>query len=88
MRKKVFPALRFTDAQTLLERIGTPHEERLVIFDNDTRLLFATIFDGDWDSYIDDFLRPFRTNWISDLSFPDKLDKQLEVLVLISEIGS
>ena len=42
-------ALRFTDAQTLLERIGTLHEERLVIFDNDTRLLFATIFDGDWE---------------------------------------
>jgi hypothetical protein len=24
-------------------------------FDNDTRLLFASTFDGDWDVYINDF---------------------------------
>ena len=35
--------------------IGTLHEMRFVIFDNDTRLLFASTFDGDWDAYIDDF---------------------------------
>jgi hypothetical protein len=35
--------------------IGTLHEMRYVIFDNDTRLLFASTFDGDWDAYIDDF---------------------------------
>ena len=29
---------------------------RFVFFDNDTRLLFATSFDGDWDAYIDDFV--------------------------------
>jgi hypothetical protein len=29
---------------------------RFVFFDNDTRLLFATSFDGDWDTYIDDFI--------------------------------
>ena len=29
---------------------------RFVFFDNDTRLLFATACDGDWDTYIDDFL--------------------------------
>jgi len=28
---------------------------RFVFLDNDTRLLFATAYDGDWDSYIDDF---------------------------------
>jgi hypothetical protein len=27
------------------------------LFDNDTRLLIATSFDGDWDVYIDDFAR-------------------------------
>jgi hypothetical protein len=27
-----------------------------VIFDNDTRLLFASTFDGDWDAYINDFV--------------------------------
>jgi hypothetical protein len=28
---------------------------RFVIFDNDTRLLFASTYDGDWDAYINDF---------------------------------
>jgi hypothetical protein len=28
---------------------------RFVFFDNDTRILFATTYDGDWDSYINDF---------------------------------
>jgi hypothetical protein len=38
-----------------LARIGTLHDARWVLFDDDTRLLFATNFDGDWDAYIDDF---------------------------------
>ncbi|MER7397963.1 hypothetical protein ABT381_20950 [Streptomyces sp. NPDC000151] len=37
------------------KRIGTLHDARWVLFENDTRLLFATNFDGDWDAYIDDF---------------------------------
>ena len=28
---------------------------RFVFIDNDTRLLFCTSFDGDWDYFIDDF---------------------------------
>jgi hypothetical protein len=39
------------------ELVGTLHDMRTVIIDNDTRLLFATTFDGDWDSYINDFAR-------------------------------
>jgi hypothetical protein len=35
--------------------IGTIHEARFVPFDNDTRLLFATSFDGPWDAYMLDF---------------------------------
>jgi hypothetical protein len=35
--------------------VGTVHDLRWVIFDNDTRMLFASTFDGDWDAYIDDF---------------------------------
>jgi hypothetical protein len=31
------------------------HDARHVIFDNDTQLLFASVFDGSWDTYIDDF---------------------------------
>ena len=29
---------------------------RFVFLDNDTRMLFATAYDGDWDAYIDDFV--------------------------------
>lgn len=35
--------------------VGTLHDMRWVILDNDTRLLFCTTYDGDWDVYIDDF---------------------------------
>ncbi|MER5521656.1 hypothetical protein [Streptomyces sp. NPDC002763] len=28
---------------------------RFVFLENDTKLLFATAFDGEWDPYIDDF---------------------------------
>ena len=37
------------------DAVGTVHDMRFVILDNDTKLLFATTFDGDWDSYITDF---------------------------------
>ena len=37
---------------------------RFVFFDNDTRMLFATAYDGDWDTYIDDFVA----------KIPDELD--------------
>jgi hypothetical protein len=39
--------------------VGTLHEGRNVLFDDGTRLLIATSFDGDWDAYIDDFSRSF-----------------------------
>ena len=35
--------------------IATIHEARFVLFDADTRLLFATSFDGPWDLYMEDF---------------------------------
>src|ERR1700750_1759896 len=36
---------------------STVHDMRFVFLDNDTRMLFATAYDGDsWDSYIDDFV--------------------------------
>ena len=28
---------------------------RIAILDNDTRMLFASVYDGTWDEYIDDF---------------------------------
>jgi hypothetical protein len=41
--------------QPLVDRLGTVHDLRYLIIDNDTRLLFMSTFDGDWDAYINDF---------------------------------
>jgi len=43
------------DRQQNTDRIGTVHDLRFVTFDNDTRVIFASTFDGTWESYIDDF---------------------------------
>src|SRR3984957_7273998 len=43
------------ERQTNTDRIATVHDLRFVIFDNDTRVIFASTFDGDWESYINDF---------------------------------
>ena len=37
------------------DQVGTVHDMRFVFLDNDTKLLFATTYDGDWDAYINDF---------------------------------
>jgi hypothetical protein len=37
-------------------KVGSVHDMRFVFLDDDTRMLFATAFDGDWDPYIDDFI--------------------------------
>jgi len=38
------------------DAVGTLHDMRFVFLDNDSKLLFATAYDGDWDAYIDDFV--------------------------------
>ena len=52
------------------DRVGTLHEMRFVILDNDSKLLFATSYDGDWDSYINDFAT----------LIPDAMDKIFSVV--------
>ena len=37
------------------QRVSTLHDMRFVFFDDNTRILFATAYDGDWDAYINDF---------------------------------
>jgi hypothetical protein len=49
--------------------IATIHEARFVPFDDDTRLLFATSFDGAWDAYMDDFLTSGPTLKLFDAIF-------------------
>ena len=58
MRKRLASDPNFANAnqnQSVIDRVGTIHDLRFTIFDNDTRLLFASTFDGDWDAYINDF---------------------------------
>src|SRR6266481_6386523 len=38
-------------------KVGMLHDARQVLFDNDTRLMIGTSFDGNWDVYIEDFAR-------------------------------
>ena len=49
--------------------IKTIHEARFVLFDDDTRLLFATSFDGPWDAYMDDFATSGPTLQLFDAIF-------------------
>src|SRR4029434_7903783 len=37
------------------DKVGTLHDMRFVFLDNDTKMLFATTYDGDWEPYIVDF---------------------------------
>ena len=37
------------------DAVGTVHDMRFVFLDNDTKFLFATAYDGEWDPYIEDF---------------------------------
>ena len=37
------------------DAVGTVHDMRFVFLENDTKLLFCTAYDGEWDAYIDDF---------------------------------
>lgn len=38
-------------------RVGTLHDFRVALFDNDTRILFTIVYDGDFKPYIEDVLR-------------------------------
>src|SRR6266403_3590242 len=48
---------------------GTVHDMRFVFLDNDTKLLFCTAYDLDWDIYIEDFATKIPD--ILDLQFGD-----------------
>ena len=73
LRKKLASDSNFGNQnQAVVDRVGTVHDLRFVIFDNDTRLLFASTFDGDWDVYINDFAA--RIPDLIDLAFGEVED--------------
>ena len=46
---------RFNEVSKGIHSVGTLHDVRITLIDNDTRMLFAAVYDGDWDQYINDF---------------------------------
>jgi hypothetical protein len=38
-------------------RVGTLHDFRVALIDNDTRILFTIVYDGDFKPYIEDTIR-------------------------------
>jgi len=63
--KRLRGLLQMLQANFSAEKVTTVHDQRFVFLDNDTKLLFATAYDGDsWDSYLDEFAA----------KIPDELD--------------
>jgi hypothetical protein len=53
------PADQQAELEKAIDTVGSLHQARYVLFDDGTRLLVATTFDGDWDVYIDDFAKSY-----------------------------
>jgi hypothetical protein len=69
--------------QHAIQQIGTLHEARFVLLDGDTRLMFASTFDGPWDVYIDDFARTdigraFDESWGHVQGYPGVTSPQIK----------
>jgi hypothetical protein len=54
-RMRAFLELHGNLGNRNVDLVGTVHDMRWVFLDNDTKVLFASTYDGDWDPYIDDF---------------------------------
>ena len=46
-----------SEAGLFLARTGTVHDFRVALFDNDTRILFTVVYDGDLTAYVEDITR-------------------------------
>jgi hypothetical protein len=47
-------------------RVGTVHDFRVALIDNDTRILFTIVYDGDLKPYIEDIIRG-ATPWLTQI---------------------
>ena len=47
-------------------RIGTVHDFRVFLFDNDTRIMFTIVFDGDFKPYVQDLIKEV-TPWLDQI---------------------
>lgn len=76
-----------------LQDIGTVHSVRALIFDDDTRVLFATVFDGTWDTYIDDFAATSFNSQLDALfthaeGYPGVKDPKVKDWFVANQVGS
>lgn len=58
--RKLFTEATQDDLNVLAD-VGSLHNMRWVFIEDDTKALFATTYDGDWDAYIDDFATKIPT---------------------------
>jgi hypothetical protein len=70
------------DTRAAQREIGTLHDARSLIF-QDTWLMFASVFDGSWDTYIDDFATTsigalFDALWAHTEGFPGMKDPNVK----------
>jgi hypothetical protein len=70
------------DTRAAQREIGTLHDARSLIF-QDTWLMFASVFDGSWDTYIDDFATTsigviFDRLWAHTEGFPGMKDPNVK----------
>ena len=54
--QSTFAAFQTPELLAQLSNIGLIHFAHWAIIDNDTRLVFVTNFDGNWDDYLDEFI--------------------------------
>jgi hypothetical protein len=59
VREAIKAGMRDSRRAEAIREIGTLHESRFVLFDDDARLMFCSSFDGTWDQYIDDFVSTY-----------------------------
>ena len=62
--KRLRGLLQLSDGNFDADRVATLHDMRFVFLDNDTKLLFCTACDGEWDPLSTISRRRFRTTWI------------------------
>ncbi len=65
----------------LADKIGTVHDMRFVFLENDTKLLFATAYDGDWESYINDFAALIPDATVAEIRRGQKIASALDSLL-------
>jgi hypothetical protein len=67
--------------------VGTVHNARYVLFDNGTRLMIGTVFDGDWDVYIDDFAASYVLDaWDKFLIYCEGYPDEGKAILTVDEV--